>query len=65
MPHISVHTSQLSKMLKKNVPPWGPEQMAAVKALKAEAQHPSPLKIPGTVKEFYRLTLVTFTGTPY
>ena len=45
-PHVTVHTSQLSKMLKKSAPLWGPSQTAAVQHLKKIAQHPFPLKIP-------------------
>ena len=29
-PHVVVHTSQLSKMLKKIAPPWGPPQTTAI-----------------------------------
>jgi len=50
IPNISHHTSKLSKMLKKNAPPWGPEQTEAVKKLKEIAKDPPPLKIPGEGK---------------
>ncbi|XP_028798734.1 uncharacterized protein LOC114754141 [Neltuma alba] len=46
IPHVSNHTSQLSKLLKKNPPAWGTEQTSAVKTLKRIAQQPPPLKIP-------------------
>ncbi|KAH9649300.1 hypothetical protein KPL70_025934 [Citrus sinensis] len=45
-PHVTIHTSQLSKMLKKSAPSWGPSQTAAVQHLKKITQHPFPLKIP-------------------
>ena len=45
-PHVAVHTSQLSKMLRKSAPPWGPYQIAAIQHLKNIAQHPPPLRIP-------------------
>ncbi|KAH9686166.1 hypothetical protein KPL70_014265 [Citrus sinensis] len=43
-----VHTSQLSRMLKKMALPWGPAQTEAVKQLKKIAQSPPLLKIPTT-----------------
>ncbi|KAH9792620.1 hypothetical protein KPL71_004198 [Citrus sinensis] len=48
IPKVAVHTSQLSCMLKKIAPPWGPAQIDAVKQLKKIAQSPPPLKIPTT-----------------
>ena len=48
IPKVAVHTSQLSCMLKKTAPPWGPAQTDAVKQLKKIAQSPPPLKIPTT-----------------
>ena len=45
---VAVHTSKLSRMLKKRPPPWGPEQTTAVKQLKKISQSPPPLKIPTT-----------------
>ncbi|KAH9792543.1 hypothetical protein KPL71_004164 [Citrus sinensis] len=45
-PVVTIHTSQLSRMLKKQCPPWGPTQTEAVKQLKVIAQSPSPLRIP-------------------
>ncbi|KAH9763352.1 hypothetical protein KPL70_001139 [Citrus sinensis] len=48
IPKVAVHTSQLSCMLKKSSPPWGPAQTTAVKQLKKIAQSPPPLKIPTT-----------------
>ena len=48
IPKVAVHTSKLSRMLKKQPPPWGPEQTTAVKQLKKISQSPSPLKIPTT-----------------
>jgi len=50
IPNISHYTSKLSKMLKKNAPPWGTEQTEAVRALKEVAKNPPPLKIPGEGK---------------
>ena len=35
-------------MLKKQLPPWGPEQTSAIKQLKKISQSPPPLKIPTT-----------------
>ncbi|KAH9780711.1 hypothetical protein KPL71_008183 [Citrus sinensis] len=43
---VAIHTSQLSRMLKKQCPPWGPAQTEAVKQLKVIAQSPPPLRIP-------------------
>ncbi|KAH9769449.1 hypothetical protein KPL71_012007 [Citrus sinensis] len=43
---VTIHTSQLSRMLKKQCPPWGPTQTEAVKQLKVIAQSPPPLRIP-------------------
>lgn len=48
IPKVTVHTSQLSSMLKKMAPPWGLDQTEAVKQLKKIAQSPPPLKIPTT-----------------
>ena len=48
IPKVAAHTSQLSCMLKKTAPPWGPDQIEAVKQLKKIAQSPPPLKIPTT-----------------
>ncbi|KAH9801792.1 hypothetical protein KPL71_001158 [Citrus sinensis] len=48
IPKVAVHTSQLSCMLKKSSPPWGPAQTTTVKQLKKIAQSPPPLKIPTT-----------------
>ncbi|KAH9769454.1 hypothetical protein KPL71_012007 [Citrus sinensis] len=45
-PIVTIHTSQLSRMLKKQCPPWGPTQTEAVKQLKVIAQSPPPLRIP-------------------
>jgi len=50
IPNISHHTSKLSKLLKKNAPPWGDEQTEAVKILKEIVKNPPPLKIPGEGK---------------
>ncbi|KAH9801794.1 hypothetical protein KPL71_001159 [Citrus sinensis] len=44
-PHVAVHTSQLSKMLMKTAPPWGPPKTTVIRHLKQIAQHPPPLKI--------------------
>ncbi|KAH9680015.1 hypothetical protein KPL71_026374 [Citrus sinensis] len=46
IPKVAIHTSQLSRMLKKQCPPWGPAQTEAVKQLKVIAQSPPPLRIP-------------------
>ncbi|KAH9649259.1 hypothetical protein KPL70_025917 [Citrus sinensis] len=46
IPKVTIHTSQLSRMLKKQCPPWGPTQTEAVKQLKVIAQAPPPLRIP-------------------
>ncbi|KAH9668421.1 hypothetical protein KPL70_021414 [Citrus sinensis] len=46
IPKVAIHTSQLSRMLKKQCPPWGPAQTKAVKQLKVIAQAPPPLRIP-------------------
>ncbi|KAH9801941.1 hypothetical protein KPL71_001211 [Citrus sinensis] len=43
---VTIHTSQLSRMLKKQCPPWGPAQTKAVKQLKVITQFPPPLRIP-------------------
>ena len=45
---VAVHTSHLSRMLKKQYPPWGPAQTEVVKQLKVIAQSPPPLWIPTT-----------------
>lgn len=47
IPHVSIHTSQPSKMTRKMPPSWGPTQTEAVKQLKQIAQSPPPFKIPG------------------
>ncbi|KAH9686122.1 hypothetical protein KPL70_014243 [Citrus sinensis] len=46
IPKVAIHTSQLSRMLKKQCPPWGPAQTEAVKQLKVIAQSPPPPRIP-------------------
>ncbi|KAH9792704.1 hypothetical protein KPL71_004236 [Citrus sinensis] len=46
IPKVAIHTSQLSRMLKKQCPPWGPAQTEVVKKLKVIAQSPPPLRIP-------------------
>ncbi|KAH9716901.1 hypothetical protein KPL71_021631 [Citrus sinensis] len=48
IPRVAIHTSQLSRMVKKQYPPWGPAQTEAVKQLKVIAQSPPPLRIPTT-----------------
>ncbi|KAH9697996.1 hypothetical protein KPL71_023832 [Citrus sinensis] len=45
IPKVAIHTSQLSRMLKKQCPPWDPAQTDAVKQLKVIAQSPPPLRI--------------------
>ena len=50
IPHAAKYTSLLSKLLKKNPPPWGPEQTKAIQELKKIAQTPPALKIPGNDK---------------
>ncbi|WVY95146.1 hypothetical protein V8G54_034234 [Vigna mungo] len=47
IPKAAKYTSPLSKLQKKNPPPWGVEQTEAVKQIKKIAQNPSALKIPG------------------
>ncbi|KAH9680140.1 hypothetical protein KPL71_026434 [Citrus sinensis] len=37
IPKVTIHTSQQSRMLKKQWPPWGPAQTEAVKQLKTDA----------------------------
>ncbi|XP_048229074.1 uncharacterized protein LOC125369846 [Ricinus communis] len=46
IPHLSSYTCHLSKMLKKNPPPWGAEQTTVVKKLKELAHNPPPFTIP-------------------
>ncbi|KAH9752166.1 hypothetical protein KPL71_014591 [Citrus sinensis] len=46
IPKVAIHTSQLSRMLKKQCPSWGPAQTEAVKQHKVIAQSPPPLRIP-------------------
>jgi len=46
IPHAAKYTSLLSKLLKKNPPPWGPEQTKAIQELKKIAQTFPALKIP-------------------
>ena len=48
IPKVAVHTNKLSRMLKKQPPPWGPEQTTAIQQLKKISQSPPPLKIPTT-----------------
>ncbi|XP_048227223.1 uncharacterized protein LOC125369256 [Ricinus communis] len=48
IPHLSSYTCHLSKMLKKDPPPWGTEQTTAVKRLKELVHNPPPLTIPST-----------------
>ena len=50
IPNAAKYTSQLSKLLKKNPPPWGSAQTEAVRHLKKIAQNPPALKIPGEGK---------------
>jgi len=50
IPYAAKYTSLLSKLLKKNPPPWGPEQTKAIQELKKIAQTPPALKIPGNGK---------------
>ena len=52
IPKVAIHTSQLSPMLRKQCPPWAPEQIEAIKQLKVIAQSPPPLKIPTTGQRF-------------
>ncbi|RYQ84275.1 hypothetical protein Ahy_B10g103413 isoform C [Arachis hypogaea] len=40
IPDVTKYTSQLSKILKKKPPPWGPEQTTTVKTVKKIAQDP-------------------------
>ncbi|KAL0289620.1 UNVERIFIED_CONTAM: polyprotein [Sesamum radiatum] len=48
IPQCSLYTSQLSKLLKKEPPPWGQAQTMALQKLKQVCQQPLPLKIPST-----------------
>ncbi|KAK4380908.1 polyprotein [Sesamum angolense] len=48
IPECSRYRSQLSKLLKKEPPPWGPAQTMALQKLKQVCQKPLSLKIPGT-----------------
>ncbi|KAH9769360.1 hypothetical protein KPL71_011968 [Citrus sinensis] len=48
IPKVAVHTNKLSRMLKKQSPPWGPEQTTTVKQIKKISQSPPPLKIATT-----------------
>ncbi|KAL0358086.1 UNVERIFIED_CONTAM: polyprotein [Sesamum calycinum] len=48
IPECSRYTSQLSKLLKKEPPPWGQVQTMALQKLKQVCQQPLPLKIPNT-----------------
>ncbi|KAK4384288.1 polyprotein [Sesamum angolense] len=48
IPECSRYTSQLSKLLKKEPPPWGQAQTMALQKLKQVCQQPLPLKIPST-----------------
>ncbi|KAL0444938.1 UNVERIFIED_CONTAM: polyprotein [Sesamum latifolium] len=48
IPQCSLYTSQLSKLLKKEPPPWGQAQTMALQKLKQVCQQPIPLKIPST-----------------
>ncbi|XP_061356680.1 uncharacterized protein LOC133301091 [Gastrolobium bilobum] len=50
IPHVAKHTSQLSKLLKKNSPPCSPEKTKAIQELKKIAQNPPVLKILGIGK---------------
>ena len=50
LPQSSKYTSQLSKLLKKNGPPWCPNQTLAVKKLKQLCEDLPPLKIPSSGK---------------
>ncbi|KAL0287828.1 UNVERIFIED_CONTAM: polyprotein [Sesamum radiatum] len=47
-PSVLSYTSQLSKLLKKEPPPWGQAQTMALQKLKQVCQQPLPLKIPST-----------------
>ncbi|KAK4380998.1 polyprotein [Sesamum angolense] len=48
IPECSRYTSQLSKLLRKEPPPWGQAQTMALQKLKQVCLQPLPLKIPGT-----------------
>ena len=48
IPKVAIHTSQLSRMLRKQCLPWGPAQTEVVQQLKVIAQSPPPLRIPTT-----------------
>jgi len=46
IPKVARYTSPLSRLLKKDPPPWGIEQTRVVSEIKKIAQHPPALKIP-------------------
>ncbi|KAL0445482.1 UNVERIFIED_CONTAM: polyprotein [Sesamum latifolium] len=48
IPQCSLYTSQLTKLLKKEPPPWGQAQTMALQKLKQVSQQPIPLKIAST-----------------
>ena len=48
IPKVSRYMSPLSKLLKKDPIPWGPEQTKAIQSLKALCKTPLPLHIPST-----------------
>nr|KYP34603.1 polyprotein [Cajanus cajan] len=50
IPKVARYTSPLSQMLKKDSPPWGPEQTQVVQEIKKIAQNLPALKIPGNGK---------------
>ena len=62
IPKVAAHTSQLSCMLKKTAPPWGPDQTEAVKQLKKRAQSPLHSKFPLPANAFSRQMLVMTFG---
>lgn len=55
IPKLAKYTSLLSFLLKKNPPPWGPEQTEAVKTLKRISQTLPALKISGDGKRILQI----------
>ncbi|KAH9686158.1 hypothetical protein KPL70_014259 [Citrus sinensis] len=58
IPKVTIHTSQLSRMLKKQCPPWGPAQIEAVKQLKTK----KPDRFPNLCMEHLFLTGLTLSS---
>nr|XP_027082243.1 uncharacterized protein LOC113704550 [Coffea arabica] len=65
IPRASKHISPLTKMLKKDPPPWGSSQTTAVQKLKETLLSLPTLFNPSTGERFYKQMLVTNTGEPF